>query len=103
MCRVVTGNPIFMGLLGIAIGHLFYFLVDVLPDLHDIDLLRTPKLFVDIFGWGQDGSGVTMQAPGGRGAGASGMAAPGNVRPPQDFPRTGRPTNWGTGRTLGSS
>lgn len=102
--RVCMGSSVFHGLLGIAIGHLFYFLVDVLPDLHDIDLLRTPKIFVDVLGWGQEGSGVSMQAPGGGGgAGASGMAAPGNVRPPRDIPRTGRGAGWGFGRTLGSS
>ncbi|CAM9544608.1 unnamed protein product [Pylaiella littoralis] len=102
--RVCMGSSVFHGLLGIAIGHLFYFLVDVLPDLHDIDLLRTPKIFVDVLGWGQEGSGVSMQAPGGGGgAGASGMAAPGNVRPPRDIPRTGRGAGWGSGRTLGSS
>ncbi|CAN0186222.1 unnamed protein product [Hapterophycus canaliculatus] len=97
-----------MGLLGIAIGHLFYFLVDVLPDLHDIDLLQTPQFLVNLFGWGHEGSGVAVQrgggGGGGAGAGATGMPAPGNVRPPRDIPRTGAGRgSWGAGQTLGSS
>lgn len=89
-----------MALLGIAVGHLFYFLVDVLPDLHDIDLLTTPQFLVNMLGWGREGSGVTMQRPAPR----AGMPAPGNVQPPQDIPRTGGGrSRWGAGRTLGSS
>lgn len=84
-----------MPLLGIAVGHLYYFLVDILPDLHDIDLLHTPKFLVDIFGWGTEGSGVRMERPP--------MPAPGVVRPPSDIPTTGRRSDWGRGRTLGSS
>ncbi|CAN0235856.1 unnamed protein product [Ectocarpus fasciculatus] len=107
--RVVLGSSIFMALLGIAVGHLFYFLVDVLPDLHDIDVLQTPQFLVNMLGWGREGSGVSMQAGDGGGAaagaraGAAGMPAPGAVRPPRDFPRAGGGSGWGTGRTLGSS
>lgn len=98
---LALGASIFMALLGIAVGHLYYFLVDVLPDLHDIDLFTTPQLFVNMLGWGREGSGVTMQ----RGApGAAGMPAPGNVPPPGGIPRTGGGgAGWGSGRTLGSS
>lgn len=95
--KVLLGSSIFMPLLGIAVGHLFYFLVDVLPDLHDIDLLQTPRFLVDMFGWGNEGTGVLVQRPG------QGMAPPGVVRPPRDIPRTGRASGWGTGRPLGSS
>lgn len=95
---LLTGGSIFLGLVGIAVGHLFYFLVDVLPDLHDIDLLHTPKFLVSTFGWGTEGSGVTRQE------GARAMPAPGVVRPPRNILRTGRAgSEWGTGRTLGSS
>ena len=95
--KVLMGDVIFLPLLGIAVGHLFYFLVDVLPDLHDIDLLHTPKFLVDMFGWGTEGSGVTRQNE------AHAMPAPGVVRPPRNNPRTGGPSQWGAGRTLGSS
>ena len=88
--KVLTGDGIFLPLLGIAVGHLFYFLVDVLPDLHDIDLLHTPKFLVTMLGWGTEGSGVTRQA------GARAM-------PARDTPRTGGASQWGAGRTLGSS
>lgn len=95
---VLLGSPIFLSLLGICTGHLFYFLVDVLPDLHDIDLLHTPKFLVNMFGWGTEGAGVHMQN-----AGAGAMPAPGAVRPPRDIPGVGRRSDWGTGRALGSS
>ncbi|CAN0283568.1 unnamed protein product [Laminaria digitata] len=96
--RVLTGQSIFHPLLGIAVGHLFYFLVDVLPDLHDIDLLHTPNFLVNMFGWGTEGSGVTRQGV------RPAMPAPGVVQPPRDMPRTGGGrSQWGTGRTLGSS
>ena len=95
---LALGASIFQALLGIAVGHLFYFLVDVLPDLHDIDLLTTPQFLVNMLGWGREGSGVTRTAP------RAGMPAPGNVQPPRDFPRTGGGgAGWGSGRTLGSS
>lgn len=91
---VLVGAPVFLALLGIAVGHLFYFLVDVLPDMHDVDLLRTPKFLVNLLGFGSDGpTGHSAQA---------GMAAPGNVRPPRDIPRAGH-SDWGRGQTLGSS
>lgn len=93
--KVLIGDSIFLPLLGIAVGHLFYFLVDVLPDLHDIDLLQTPQFLVNMLGWGSGNSGVSMERPQ--------MRAPGSVQPPRNIPRTGRPSEWGSGRTLGSS
>lgn len=98
--NVVLGAGVFEPLLGIAVGHLFYFLVDILPDLHDIDLLKTPEFLVSILGWGRPGSGVERSVPT---ANNNAMPAPGVVRPPRDVPRTGRASVWGTGRTLGSS
>ncbi|CAN0116814.1 unnamed protein product, partial [Phaeothamnion confervicola] len=40
--NVVTGDSVFAPLLGIGVGHLFYFLVDVLPDSHGVDKVSTP-------------------------------------------------------------
>lgn len=88
---MLLGASIFLPLLGIAVGHLFYFLVDVLPDLHDIDLLHTPQLFVKLLGWGTERTGVQMHPPARTAQGSGAMPA-----------RTGRST-WGTGRALGSS
>lgn len=100
-----SGPDLFYPLLGIAVGHLFYFLVDVLPDLHDVDLLKTPEFLVRLLGYGVPGSGVERVAPGQHNS--AGMAAPGVVHPPRDIPRAGgRASGWGsrgTGRTLGSS
>lgn len=61
--KAFMGKPIFLGLMGIAIGHLFYFLVDVLPDVHGVDLLHTPRFLVNWLGWGAKGSGVYMEPP----------------------------------------
>lgn len=97
--HILIGGDVFQPLLGIASGHLFYFLVDILPDLHDIDLLKTPQFLVNLLGWGVPGSGVQRVNPNQNNA----MPAPGVVRPPQDTPRTGRPAAWGSGHTLGSS
>eukprot|EP00752_Nemacystus_decipiens_P014205 g12634.t1 len=80
-------KSIFLALMGIAIGHLFYFLVDVLPDLHDVDLLHTPRFLADWLGWGAEGSGVHVQRP-----------------TTQNTTRCARSaTHWGPGRTLGTS
>lgn len=92
-----VGRPIFLALMGIAIGHLFYFLVDVLPDSHNVDLLHTPKFLVNFLGWGAEGSGVHVQPPTQRSCdGNSAGAAPTTTR------RTRSPTDWGAGRTLGT-
>lgn len=96
---LVLSGSIVHGLVGIAVGHLYYFLVDVLPDLHDIDLLKTPEFLVRWLGWGTEGPGVHRSAPQSRGYT---MPPPGDVPPPQGFPRS-RPTQWGPGRSLGSS
>lgn len=95
------GNSVFLALMGIAIGHLFYFVANVLPDVYDVDLLHTPKFLVNWLGWGGEGSGVYMEPPpqrrdgGGAGetTGATGAATG----------RTTSRTNWGVGRTLGGS
>jgi len=89
--RILMGNSIVGPLLGIGSGHLYYFLVDVLPASHGWEVLRTPTFCVDI---GEYLSGRTQptvvpvrqqaaQAGGGGG-----------------FPRGGY--NWGGGRTLGT-
>ena len=38
---------------GLAIGHLYYFLVDVVPQVQGKDLLVTPRFLIDYFGIGE--------------------------------------------------
>lgn len=47
------GNPIHFMLHGIAIGHIYYFLVDVVPAVYGKDVLRTPQFLIDWFGVGE--------------------------------------------------
>jgi Derlin-2/3 len=49
---VFMGNPYFDMLHGLAIGHLYYFLVDVFPQVYGRDLLVTPRFLIDKFGVG---------------------------------------------------
>lgn len=82
---------------GIAIGHLFYFLVDVVPIVYGKDFLHTPQFLIDQLGVG---AYVAPAAPGGGGGGAVGnntWQAPGRVNAPSDTARPARGHNWGSG------
>lgn len=113
---VLLGNPYWDILVGIGLGHVYYFLVDVYPLVYGKDLLHTPQFLIDQLGIGDY---VPPVAPaggyGGRGSGggSGGFARPGNVRTPND-PAAGnssggggsgsRGHNWGGGgRRLGDS
>jgi Derlin-2/3 len=50
---VFMGNPYFDLLHGLAIGHLYYFLVDVFPQVYGKDILVTPHFLIDRFGIGE--------------------------------------------------
>lgn len=50
---IFMGNSYFDMLHGLAVGHLFYFLVDVVPQVYGKDLLQTPLFLIDYFGVGQ--------------------------------------------------
>ncbi len=45
--RVVMNGPVQLILLGIGVGHLYYFLVDVCPAQHGYELIKTPKWCID--------------------------------------------------------
>ena len=51
------GNP-FNDLIGVATGHMYYYLRSILPESHGYDLLKTPKLADKLVFWlnglGQD-------------------------------------------------
>lgn len=50
---VFMGNPYFDLLFGLAVGHLYYFLVDVIPQVSGKDILVTPHFLIDRFGVGE--------------------------------------------------
>jgi len=83
--NVVIGNPITLFLAGIGVGHVYYFLVDVVPDTYGQDLVATPRFFCDALG---EAPRAQRTAPGQRAA------------EPAAENRGGR-YNWGTGRALG--
>lgn len=57
------GNPIHFMLHGIAIGHIYYFLVDVVPVVYGKDVLHTPQFLIDFFGVGEYQAPLTDNAP----------------------------------------
>ena len=40
---VLTGGSLFNDLIGVAVGHLYYFLTEVLPESHGYDPIKTPN------------------------------------------------------------
>ncbi len=58
------GMSLAPGLLGIVVGHAYYFLVDVLPATNGgKTILRTPSFLIKWLGDGFQGSGVQRYAP----------------------------------------
>jgi Derlin-2/3 len=88
---VFMGNPYFDLLHGLAIGHLYYFLVDVFPQVYGKDLLVTPHFLIDRFGVGEYRPDRPLRDP---------VA---DARPNQDGAAgAGAGHTWGTGgRPLG--
>jgi Derlin-2/3 len=86
------GNPIHYMIHGIAVGHIYYFLVDVIPVVYGKDILHTPQFLIDFFGVGE-----YVEAP------------PENAAPPRraanpNAPRAGGGHIWGGGgRALGGN
>lgn len=90
---------------GLVIGHLYYFLVDIVPALYGKDILHTPQFLIDYFGVGA----YVPPAPQPgmeRGQGRNVWnAAPGRVNAPRDPAARGGGGgyNWGGGgRPLGT-
>ena len=86
--RLLIGGGLMMPLLGIAVGHVYYFLVEIMPVLHGISLIKTPNFCVSIIEYA---SGRSAPVPSAQSSGGTAAAA------------ANRGTyNWGAGRTLGS-
>jgi len=95
---------------GIVIGHLYYFLVDVVPLMYGKDYLHTPQFLIDYFGVGVFVPQAPLPPPPQQQTthGLSDLSAPGRANPPQDpaagMRRRGGGYNWGgSGQALGSN
>jgi len=103
--RLLMGGSITEALLGIVVGHIYYFLVEVLPVSHGYTLIKTPKFCMDAVQW------VAGFLPSPIGSMVTPMAAPGRTTNPAAPPgsaATGtaqRTTGyqWGRGRALGAN
>jgi hypothetical protein len=96
------GNSVVGPLVGIGVGHVYFFLVEVLPASHNIDLIRTPAFCISIVEYmtGFTHPSNTIPVPATRRPGATAPATgPGATAGGSNF---GRGTyNWGQGRALG--
>lgn len=108
--RLVMGNDIVMPLVGIVVGHVYFFLVSVLPETHGYSILKTPAFCIDFVnyyngaprGTGLNiGAGITANAPAGQRPGR--FPAPGNVPAPTDPAGARGGHNWGRGNVLGAN
>lgn len=86
------GNDPVPSLIGIFVGHLFYFLAEEFSRMQGFDILRTPKFCVDLarLGGAVPATSGLSSTPSGFGSGTSGSSTSSGFR-------------WGRGRTLGSS
>jgi Derlin-2/3 len=58
---------------GMIIGHIYYFLVDVIPAVYGKDFLQTPRFMIDYFGVGHyQPAAAPAPRPGANAAGAAG-------------------------------
>lgn len=85
---------------GYAAGHIYYFLVDVIPKVYGKGFLQTPLFLISQFGIGEYVAPAPRAGMDAAGNNAR-FGAPGRVNPPNDpAARTGH--NWGTsGQRLG--
>lgn len=85
---------------GMACGHLFYFLVDVVPIVYGKDVLHTPQFLIDHIGVGAYVSPANNTGA----TGSNVWSPPGRTNPPVDPARPSRGHDWGSGgQRLGSS
>lgn len=91
--KLLMGHGIMLAIIGIAVGHLYYFLVEVMPPLHGITLIKTPKWCFSV-----------VEYASGRSSRPVVTAVPPRTRPADGTAAGNRGTyNWGGGgRALGT-
>jgi Derlin-2/3 len=99
---VFMGNPFMDQLHGMAIGHVYYFLAEVVPQVQGKDLLVTPQFLLDKFGIGEyrPERPPAVVVPG-AGTGAAARRAGVHDAPGGAGPAAAAHVWGGTGRPLG--
>eukprot|EP01040_Poterioochromonas_malhamensis_P000012 gene12-12_t len=97
--RLLMGGSVTDPLLGIAVGHIYFFFVQIFPTIYNVQVIRTPKFCVDLIRFA---TGLTPVS-----------TAPASIRTNQETSNVrfrsnngqNQPGsyNWGAGRTLGSN
>jgi Derlin-2/3 len=88
--QVFIGNPYISTLQGYAIGHVYYFLAEVLPKVNATMVLHTPQFLISKFGVGE----YVQPTPAN---GMDAVAGGGGGRPAAAANDTGGRHNWGGG------
>lgn len=88
----LMGNSLTEPMVGIAVGHVYYFLVEIMPQTYNMSVIKTPRFCADLVNFA---TGTTTVPPPFRGG-------DGNARQQQGFGNMGAGHNWGRGRTLGA-
>lgn len=114
--RLIMGGSITESLIGIAVGHLYFFLIEVMPSSHGINLVRTPKFCEDIVsyytGMSSPSSSSSFYANPSRDSGrpTSQTTEPDNgngtglrYRGNRSQPLNSGSYNWGRGQVLGTN
>jgi Derlin-2/3 len=99
--HVLMGNSITPILIGIAVGHIYYYIIEVLPRTSNVDLVKTPIFCSKIINYLTGGSQGASPRPAATQQGPNAQR-PLNQRANQGFPNVGGGYNWGNGRTLGT-
>jgi Derlin-2/3 len=86
--RLVMGNDIILPLIGIGVGHLYYFAVVVLPTTYNLNIVQTPKFCIDLANYY---SGTTPRA------------VPAGSDPRSERLARGAGYQWGRGHVLGAA
>jgi len=92
--QVLMGASPIPSLMGILVGHIYYFLLELVPSKYGTDIIRCPMFMINLFGHGR--SGFTATPPPQQRAQGGGFAAPGRVNPPGSTGVMGG-YNWGGG------
>lgn len=102
--RLLIGDGVLPALIGIAVGHVYYFLVEVVPATHGKTLLTTPNFCFSLVEYLSGRSvgrapATSAYVPPARAAAAASASSSSQPSRP-----TGASTgyNWGSGRTLGT-
>ena len=114
--RVVMGGSVTLMLVGVASGHVYWALVDIVPNQYGKELLKTPQFCKSVVNWFTRNSGGQGAAPDPMGV-QGGFAMPGRAAAPQE-PRMGDGAGlrnrgvgngggggytWGRGNVLGNN